>query len=324
MNRLQWLVKREFWEHKGGFFWAPIWTAATLVGLTLMGAITAEVFKAKFSGGLSVGVSIRDLIEKQSAEQMAQLGPAIDVGMMGLTSILSVVLFFVLFFYLLGALYDDRRDRSVLFWKSLPLSDRDTVLSKIIAAAVLAPLISFVVGILLHISILSIMSIHVMFYGINPMSVIWGPAEPLMLWLKLLVEIPLNALWALPCIGWLLLVSAFARSKPFLWAVLVPVGLGLMISWFDVLSTFSIPDATYWLEVLFRVLGGIFPGAYKLHLAGSAAMSVGDGSGLSISGTPSWSEMGGLLTSMSTWVGAVAGIAMITGSVYLRRWRDEA
>ncbi len=329
MNRLTWLVRREFWEHKGGVMWAPVWTATVFVALALMGAITAEVFKARFSGGMSLGVSIRDLTSKITPEQLAQIGPAFDVGLLGLGGILSAVLGFVLFFYLLGALYDDRRDRSVLFWKSLPLSDRDTVLSKVVVAALLAPLITFAVSVMLHVAVLSLMSVHVMFYGVNPLTVVIGPAEPLAIWLRLLASIPLNALWALPCIGWLLLVSSFARSKPFLWAVLLPLGVGLMVSWFDVLSTFSVPDAAYWKHVALRLVLGIFPGSYQFSFAGSEYNFVGTAHspGLfatGINGAASWTDMGHVMLSPDMWIGAVAGIAMIFAAVRMRRWRDEA
>jgi ABC-2 type transport system permease protein len=322
VNRLSWLIRREFWENKGGILWAPVWTAGVFLALSIMGAITAEVFKTKFSGGLNIGVSIRDLTTKITPEQLATVGPAIDVAMLGLAGILSAVLGFVLFFYLLGALYDDRRDRSVLFWKSLPLSDRDTVLSKVLVAAVLAPLISVVVSIALHIGVLSLMSVHVMFYGVNPITVLWGPAEPVAIWLRLLASIPLNALWALPCMGWLLLVSSFARSKPFLWAVLLPVGLGLMVNWFDVLSTFSVPDTAYWMHVALRILAGVFPGSYQFQFP---ATEIAPGvQMMGVNGATSWANMGQVLFSAPMWIGAVAGVVMLYGAMYMRRWRDEA
>ena len=75
----------------------------------------------------------------------------------------------------------------------------------------------------------------------------------------LLVGIPVNAIWALPSIGWLMLVSSWARGKPFLWAVFVPVIAGILLTWFDALSTLSIPDTWYWKEVFARGLFSIFP-----------------------------------------------------------------
>jgi len=327
MNRLQWLIRREFWEHKGGILWAPVWTAGVFFTLSLMAAITAELFKAKFSGGLRIGVSIRDLTSKLTPDQMAKIGPALDTGLFGLYGILSIVLGFVLFFYLLGALYDDRRDRSVLFWKSLPLSDTQTVLSKVLVAALLAPLISLAATIALHLAILSLLSVHVMFYGVNPLTVIWGPAEPLSIWLRPLAAVPVNALWALPCMGWLLLVSSFVRSKPFLWAVLLPIAVGIFVSWFDVLSTFSVPDAAYWKHVFLRVVFGVFPGSYMpvfAEFAGSGGRGLGGLLMFKNDMAADLLTLGRILISPSMWLGIVVGLAMMVGAVRLRRWRDEA
>ena len=76
----------------------------------------------------------------------SEAGNALDMAQLMFGGLTSVGVFFVLFFYLLGALYDDRRDRSVLFWKSLPVSDTATVASKALAAMVIAPVIAFVVA----------------------------------------------------------------------------------------------------------------------------------------------------------------------------------
>ena len=86
-----------------------------------------------------------------------------------------MVLSCVVFFYLLGALYDDRRDRSVLFWKSMPLSDTQTVLSKVVAAAFVAPVFAVVAMILLHVGFLTLISLNALFHGINPIPLIWSP-----------------------------------------------------------------------------------------------------------------------------------------------------
>ncbi|WP_210235883.1 ABC-2 transporter permease, partial [Mesorhizobium sp. M1C.F.Ca.ET.212.01.1.1] len=85
------------------------------------------------------------------------------------------VLAFVVFFYCLGALYDDRRDRSILFWKSLPLSDTQTVLSKVISALIVAPLIAVIAGIITMLGFLLVISVVALMHGGSPMTLIWGP-----------------------------------------------------------------------------------------------------------------------------------------------------
>jgi len=322
MKTLPWLLRREFWENKGGFFWAPVITAAIFFTFTLMALIGFSVFKNHFMGDVHIGVSLRQLTDNMSHEQLADVGKGLNVALAMLGNIIQVVLFFVVFFYLLGALYDDRRDRSVLFWKSLPISDRDTVLSKVISAAFVAPLIALAVLIALQLAFLLLLSVYCLFYGINPLTMIWGAAAPFTLWSKMLILLPINALWALPTMGWLLLVSAFFRSKPLLWAILLPVGAALLINWFDILSSFNIPDTRFWKYGVARLLAGVFPGAYQIefgigeiapgvHVAGAA-------------GATTWTQIGQVLTSPSLWLGAIAGVVMLFGATRLRRWRDEA
>ena len=226
----------------------------------------------------------------------------------------------VLFFYLIGSLFDERKDRSVLFWKSMPVSDLQTVLIKIVAATLLAPAIAWVAGILLHLLMLGVIGSFFWFNGISPVNLLWGPAEPLKLWGVMLIGIPVNALWALPSIGWLMLVSSWARGKPFLWAVFVPVITGILLTWFDALSTLSIPDTWYWKEVFARGLFSIFPwtfdasGAFRFGLEFSKDSTPAD--------VVSLQSLGMVLTMMKTWLGAAVGIAMIAGAVYFRRYRE--
>ncbi|MFS6583537.1 hypothetical protein WHJ83_14245, partial [Staphylococcus aureus] len=131
-------------------------------------------------------------------------------------------------------LYDDRRDRSLLFWKSLPLSDTATVLSKVVAGTVVAPLIALICGVLTGIAMLLLFAITLSFHGVNLWHLLTY-AHPFRVIGNLIGSIPLYALWALPSAGWLLLCSAWARGKPFLWAAALPVAVGLMLGWFNLM-----------------------------------------------------------------------------------------
>ncbi len=172
---LPWLLKREYWENRGGFFWAPAIGAGITLLLTVMGLITAEVFRSRFTGDIQIGIPLRRLTEKLSEEDLSTLGGVLDMALLSMSGLLQFILFFVVFFYLLGALYDDRRDRSVLFWKSLPLSDSSMVVSKVLAAAVVAPVLSTLIAMALQFALLILLSIYVLFHGINPLTVLWGP-----------------------------------------------------------------------------------------------------------------------------------------------------
>jgi ABC-2 type transport system permease protein len=322
MNRFPILLKREFWEHRGGFLWAPVWTAGVFALLILMGLATAMWHTSgRFNGEFHVGVPLKKLLEKGlGPEELSRLGMGLDGAMAGLWTVLQVVLFFVIFFYLLGALYDERRDRSVLFWKSLPVSDLETVLSKVATAAVVAPVIAFVAAIALQLAFLLLLSGFALIHGASPMQLIWGPARPLALWGNMALTIPITALWALPTFGWLLLTSAFARSKPFLWAVALPAALGVIVMWFDVLETLRIPDTWYWSHVFARLVGGFLPGSWAFRDGKGLGVEFEDDR-LEIAGLD---NLGALLTDADTWIGAALGIAMIAAAVYLRRRRELA
>jgi ABC-2 type transport system permease protein len=129
-----WLVKREYWESRRGFLWAPFWAAAAIIIITILGIIAGEVMRMRSGfGSTNMGIGLSSILRSADARDMAELVKALDMTLLLFGFVTAVVLSFVIFFYLLGALYDDRRDRSILFWKSLPLSDTSTVLSKVIA-----------------------------------------------------------------------------------------------------------------------------------------------------------------------------------------------
>ena len=176
-HKFKLLLKREFWEHKGGFFWAPLVAGGISLVLTLMALIVGEVTasKAIASGKLQVdgqvmvnGLDLNLLTSKMGPEDMRQLAGGIDVA--SLTSSLwpMVVLGFVVFFFCLGSLYDERKDRSVLFWKSLPLSDGETVLSKATSALLVAPTLAVGAAIASMFGFLVLVSIFILFHHGNP------------------------------------------------------------------------------------------------------------------------------------------------------------
>ena len=126
-----WLLKREYWENRGGFWLAPLVTAAIFLGLQALGLVTAEIFKSRFEGDIQIGVPLNKLTEQLGERELEMLGHGLNMSMASYSTIIQIVLFFVIFFYLLGSLYDERKDRSILFWKSLPVSDSETVISKV-------------------------------------------------------------------------------------------------------------------------------------------------------------------------------------------------
>lgn len=311
------LLRREWWENRGGFLWAPAITAGVVLLLAAMGMVLALWHTSgQFNGEIHIGVPLKKLTQEMDAAQLANLGLGLDGALAGLWGLVQVVSFFVLFFYLLGALYDERRDRSILFWKSLPVSDRDTVLAKVATATLVAPALALAIAIALQIGFLVLLCGFVLVNGLDPRKLVIGPAEPLALWVKMIATLPVNALWALPAVGWLLLCSSFARSKPFLWAVLLPVGVGVLIGFFDLLETLKVPEAWYWINVVARLLGSLVPVSWSI----ASSDFGGDGAQQVLT----WAAFGTTLSSTTLWVGAVAGAAAIAAAIHFRRVRELA
>jgi ABC-2 type transport system permease protein len=313
------LLKREFWENKGGLLWAPIVTSAIFLALTVMALTLAEVGIGK--SNIQIGALNLDKITQNLDEnQRASVGAAIDISALMTAGQISIVVAIVVFFYCLGALYDERRDRSVLFWKSLPVSDRDTVLSKAATALVIAPVIGILVGIATGLGMHLLLAIYLAFHGINIFDLLLGAASPMKVIGYLLGTIPLNVIWALPTVGWLLLCSAWAKSKPFLWAIALPVGAGVLVTWFDVMRSLSLPDSWFWTHVVARLVGSIIPGSWINFESLERANIRGPEDFMDIASLGSFYQV---LLQPSIWIWAAIGIAMIIVAIRLRRWRDD-
>ncbi|HCR33713.1 MAG TPA: hypothetical protein DIV57_10105 [Stenotrophomonas sp.] len=327
---LRWLLKREYWENRGGFFYAPL--IAGIVSL-LMSAVGIglglfALHRAARDGGLHVdgenvninGLDLALLTQKISAKDMADLGNGLDLTLLLSSAWPFLVLAFVVFFYCLGALYDDRRDRSILFWKSLPLSDTQTVLSKVISALIVAPLVATLAAVATMFGFLLIISIVAVTHGGSATTLIWGPASPVTLSAGLLAAIPVYALWALPTAGWLLLCSAWAKSKPFLWAVMLPLFAGIIVSTTKLMHLFDMTTGWFWQHIVGRLLLGTVPGVdlvYRLS-ASDKAKNVE-----SLAALMSPAEQLKTLAMPDLWIGAAFGVAFIALAIVLRKRAGE-
>ncbi|HEX4884022.1 MAG TPA: ABC transporter permease, partial [Casimicrobiaceae bacterium] len=127
--------------------------------------------------------------------------------------------FVVAALYCIDALYAERRDRSILFWKSLPVSDRATVLAKFATATVVQPAIACAIAGAAVVVILLGGAAMLAAGGIAP-GPLWAHLPLLPLLVALVYGVAAHALWYAPIFGWLLLVSGWAKRAPLLWAVL--------------------------------------------------------------------------------------------------------
>jgi len=195
-RRIYWSVRRELWEYRS-IYLAPLAVAGV--------AVTA------FSISVILGIW----------EPPLRLNPERPVAPFdSAAALLMATCILVSVFYCLDALHGERRDRSILFWKSLPVSDLNVVLAKASIPLVILPLITFAVTVAMQWLMLLVGSAAVAVRGMS-VSTLWAQLDPLRMWGLLLYHLlTAHALWPAPVYCWLLLVSGWARRTAFLWAAL--------------------------------------------------------------------------------------------------------
>ena len=317
MNTMKWLVKREFWEHKGGFFWTPLVVGSIITLGTLASAVAGLAFKSKHGMNIN-GQQVTNLSGVIKPEDHARIIDAVSQGYIAASAPLFMVMAVVIFFFCLGTLFDERKDRSVLFWKSLPVSDGETVLSKLAMALVAAPLITLAFGIITSILVLLVAVASAAMTGLNLAGVFAQPATYLAPF-KIAAILPVYLVWALPTVGWLMMVSAWARTKVFLWAVGLPVLTGVLLSWFNAMFDFNWNVEWFWKNIVARGLLSIAPGSWFGFVDPSGGMPDKHSFDFNILVVQSWKS----LASFNAWIGAAIGGVMIYAAARLRRWRDE-
>jgi ABC-2 type transport system permease protein len=207
---LYWAVRREFWENRS-IYVAPLAVAALIVLASVLGAYRLP-YHVRAASGL-------DPLHQQEAMQEPYMLAAL---------LLMLSTFVVAIFYCLDALHGERRDRSILFWKSLPVSDLQTVLSKASVPLVILPLLTFAITVVTQFIMLTVSSVVVLANGLS-LTALWRQVSFFQMSLVLLYHlVAVHALAYAPIYGWLLLVSAWARRLPFLWALLPLVAIGIV------------------------------------------------------------------------------------------------
>ncbi len=311
------LLQREIWEHRGGLIYTPFIVGAVMFGLFLLTGISTFYWTDKFDGSTHMAEGALKFAETQL--DPAQMRLIIEAFLWGTALVWQMVMFIVVFFYCLGSLYDDRRDRSILFWKSMPVSDMETVLSKLVIAVVIAPIVmlaGLIVGqIVLIVSSGALVAMH----GGNPWKLLWSHSNPLLMWAQFGAVQAVQALYLLPLFGWLMLASAFARGRPFLWATLPPILLSIAESWLRFTTDFTF-SKVIWEFIARRFAAGFAPISINADF-GETNINAG------LSGTKYAANFDDVLArvmSIDLWVGVGIGILFLAGAIYLRRYRDDA
>jgi ABC-2 type transport system permease protein len=207
---LYWSVRRELWENRV-IYLAPVAVACVfLFGFSI--SILHVLVEMRAAPWLDV-MQQRELFGQpyEFAEDLI-MGTLIVVG----------------FFYSIDALYGERRDRSILFWKSLPVSDLITVLSKAAIPIVVLPLLAFAITVLTQWFMLMVSSAVLLGNGQN-VAILWSRVGIFHRWPMLLFHfLCIHGLWQSPIYAWLLLISVWARRAPILWAALPPLTIGIV------------------------------------------------------------------------------------------------
>lgn len=280
---LYWSVRRELWENRSIYI-GPL----AVAGVILLGfLISAHKLPHQMRAALAL----------TPAKQWAAINMPYDIA----AFLLLMTAVVVGVFYCLDALYGDRRDRSILFWKSLPVSDLTTVLSKAIIPLAVLPLVTFAAMVATQTIMLLLNAIVLQSSGVGA-AMLWAQLPLFKLWLTLLYALAAMALWHAPIYGWMLLVSGWPRRATFLWAMLPPFAIGII-------EKVAFNTSHFANLMQYRLLGWC--------QQGFAAQSKG-GSMMDPLATLS---PGRFLSTPGLWIGLAVAAVFLAAAVRLRRYR---
>src|SRR5262245_35324437 len=274
-----WSVRRELWENRS------IYVAPIIVAIVVLFGFVLSTF------GMPARRNAALLLDP--AHQRAAIERPYDIAAI----MLLLTTFLVGVFYCLDALYGERRDRSILFWKSLPVSDRTTLLSKATIPLVILPLVIFAIVVATQLVMMLWTSLLLISHGMSPAST-WEYVPLFRNSFILLYGLVAIALWHAPIYGWALLISGWARRATFLWAV-VPF---LAIGFFEKI-TFG---TSHFASIMKDRLMGFAPKAFAFHMHSIESPQLTPGKYLSAPGL---------------WFGLIFAAVFIAAAIRLRRYR---
>jgi ABC-2 type transport system permease protein len=201
---LYWSVRRELYEYRS-IYLAPL----AIGGVILLGFIFVL---ARLPHTMRTAMSMEMMHQHDAIAQPFNFA----------AGLIMAAAFIISIFYSLDALYGERRDRSILFWKSLPVSDMTTVLAKASIPLLVLPVIAYVATLAIETVMLLLSSVVVAASGFS-VADFWNRLELYHTMFGLLYHlVTVHMLWYAPLYCWLFLISAWSRRTPFLWAVLPP------------------------------------------------------------------------------------------------------
>jgi ABC-2 type transport system permease protein len=279
---LYWSIRRELWENRSIYI-APLAAA----GVFMLGFLISLI-------GLPHKMRALPALDPSHQREAVVMPYHFAAGLIMATALIVGV------FYCLDALHGERRDRSILFWKSLPVSDLTTVLSKASIPLVVLPLLTFAITVATQL-IMLLLSTLVLLGSALSEATLWTQLSLFQMSLMLFYHLlTVHVLWHAPIYSWLLLVSGWARRAAFLWAVLPVLAI-------CVVEKIAFNTSHLAAMLGHRLAGGAeavaFPGRFPID------------PGMQL--TP-----GKFLSTPGLWIGLVFALALLAAAVRLRRYRE--
>lgn len=301
------LAKREVWEHKALWI-VPLVIACITVLISLYGGVALIV--AAHSGTVTIN---------QGGFNVSDARGGLHVAMLATAGLFNVVMLFMVWFYLMDSLHADRKDRSVLFWRSMPVSDTATVLSKVFTGMLTAPAFTFVLVVIAEIIAGIIFVIAAGIAGVNLLHDAFYPGTVILTWIVLAFALIQQSLWLLPYWGWFLLCSAWSKKYSLIlaWAILVP-GVAMLLE-LIVARTHYLADG---------IIGHFGRGLLLFGAVESNGHHIGIVSGAHMFGNPgnafvTFGSVAHMFITPEMWIGVGIGIIFTLGAIWLRHNRSE-
>ena len=313
MNDMIWLIRREVWENRSLWIVPLVIAGVSLVAAAFGGIHVGDKGNFWMSGDSESGIHLSDHDREsiRGAMATAPLDKKQMIYAITLSTFTAVQLFsmaIVLFFYLLDSLLNERKDRSILFWKSLPVSDAQVVFSKLLTAAVVTPVFVLLVSSLLQVVFAGVWSARFSGTVLGDALMAWDGGVWLQIQGSFLLLLVSGILWYLPLMAYLMIVSVWARRNAFLWAVLPPVAI------------LAIEGMILQSNHFGQFLGRRFIGIFQIMEEGSRSVSGED----MVTVREVFDAVTVVFTHYETWLGLLAAAAMIFAAIRIRRFRDDS
>jgi len=302
------LVKREIADSRGSLIFTPVIISILLVLLLVLGMVSGsdKILSVEINGQ---GGPVSVLADLDTEERREGAAAAVFLMMM-VSALIPLVMAVTAVFTLLGSLYEERKDRSILFWKSMPVSDFQVVLSKFAAPAIAGFGIALLCALVAHIVMVSIILVTGALLGVAGAGWELPVSATLEAWAVGGLVTLLYVLFVAPVYAWFLVASAAAPKSPFLIAFVPIAVLGLI-------------EAA--LNTPFRISGHIFErlgGALIVSGEGTGSVRVESPEDISrLLGTETLASLSGAFLRAELWIGLLvaAGLLFLASEIRRRR-----